>query len=187
MKVEKKKAKKVAEQLPEDGNIDKIRDILFGVQVRDFERRFSKLEERFEREILDTREETRKKLDELEEFINREVSSLIERITVEQHSRQDDVKKLSGELKDNSHDFDKKITQMSEQTAKNESELRQKILEQSKKLTGELQKRQEDILGKLERESSELREDKADRTAMAELFTEMAMRLTNDFKIPSGK
>jgi hypothetical protein len=39
-------------------------------------------------------------------------------------------------------------------------------------------------MGSLERESSEIRDDKADRTALAELFTEMAMRLTNDFKLP---
>jgi hypothetical protein len=181
-----KEKKTTKEEIPEDQNIDKIRDILFGVQVRDFERRFSKLEERFNEEIAEAREETNKKLNELEEFINREVSSLMERISVEQHSRQDDVKKLSGEINDASHEFDKKMTSMGEQTGKNESELRQKILEQSKSLTDEMKKRQTEILTKLERESNELREDKADRTAMAEIFTEMAMRLTGDFKIPKA-
>ena len=43
MKPEKKKTG--AEQ-PEDGNIDKIRDILFGSQSRDFERRVARMEER---------------------------------------------------------------------------------------------------------------------------------------------
>lgn len=180
-----KKKKEIANSA-EDQNIDKVRDILFGSQVRNFDRRFSKLEEKFENELAEAREETTKKLNELEEFINREVSSLIERITTEQHSRQDDVKKLSGELKDSSHDFDKKLTTMGEQTAKHESELRQKILEQSKSLTDEMKKRQEAILAKLERESSELREDKADRVAMAEIFTEMAMRLTGDLDLPES-
>lgn len=183
MKTNKTKEEKLPE---EEQNIDKIRDILFGVQVRDFERRFSKLEEKFESEMAETREDTHKKLNELEEFVSREVSSLIERITVEQHSRQDDVKKLSDNLKDTSHEFDKKMTQMGDQTAKNESDIRQKILDQSKSLTDDLKKRQEEILKKLDRESKELREDKADRVAIAELFTEMAMRLTNDFKLPKA-
>lgn len=174
------------EELPEDQNIDKIRDILFGVQVRDFERRFAKLEERFENQIAENREETTKKLYELEEFINREVSSLMEKISVEEQSRLDDVKKLSGEINDTSHDFDKKMSKMGDQHTKNESELRQKILEQSKSLTDEMKKRQDDILAKLDRESSELRDDKADRTAMAEIFTEMAMRLNGDFKLPKA-
>jgi hypothetical protein len=185
MKATKNKSTKTEEQ-QEEQNIDKVRDILFGSQVRDFERRFAKLEERFNDQLTETREETQKKLNELEEFVNREVSSLTERITTEQHSRQDDVKKLSGELQDTSHDFDKKLTNMDEQTAKNESELRQKILEQSKSFSEELKKRQEDILARLNREASELREDKADRIAIAEIFTEMAMRLTGDLKLPKG-
>ncbi len=187
MKATKPKSNSKKDLPEEEQNIDKIRDILFGVQVRDFERRFTKLEERFENEIAETREETTKKLNELEEFINREVSSLIERITVEQQTRQDDVKKLADDLKDASHDLDKKMTKMDEKTAKNESDIRQKILEQSKTLTDELKKRQEDVLKKLERESSELRDEKADRVAMAEIFTEMAMRLTDDFKLPKAE
>ena len=185
MKATKKKPAK-KEELHEEQNIDKVRDILFGSQVRDFERRFSKLEERFNEELAETREETNKKLNELEEFVNREISSMTERITTEQHSRQDDVKKLSSELKDASHIIDKKVANMGEQTAKNESEIRQQILEQSKTLAEDLKKRQEDILAKLERESNELREDKADRIAIAEIFTEMAMRLTGDLKLPKA-
>jgi DNA repair exonuclease SbcCD ATPase subunit len=184
MKATKKKPAKNENLQNEEQNIDKVRDILFGNQVRDFERRFAKLEERFNENIAETREETQKKLDELEEFINREVSALTERITTEQHSRQDDVKKLSSELQNNSHDFDKKLSSMGEKTAKNESEIRQKILDQSKSLTDDMKKRQEDIMAKLKRESDELREDKADRIAIAEIFTEMAMRLTGDTKSP---
>jgi hypothetical protein len=33
----------------------------------------------------------------------------------------------------------------------------------------------------------ELRDDKADRAALAELFTEMALRLTNDFNLPKAE
>lgn len=184
MKASKKKPSKDRKSPPEEENIDKVRDILFGSQVRDFEHRFSKLEKRLKEEIADTRDDTYKKLNELEDFINREVSSLTERITTEQHSRQDDVKKISGEIKDTSHDFDKKITNLGEQTAKNESELRQQILEQSRSLTDELKKSQKAVLARLEHESSELRADKADRLVIAEIFTEMALRLTGDLNLP---
>jgi DNA repair exonuclease SbcCD ATPase subunit len=186
MKATKKTPEKTEAPAEEVQNIDKIRDILFGVQVRDFERRFSKLEERFNNEINDAREETARKLNELEEFINREISSLMEKISVEEQSRQHDVKKLTDELNDTSHDFEKKISKMGDQTAKNESDIRQKILDQSKSLTDEMKKRQEEMLTKLEREANQLSEDKADRTVMAEIFTEMAMRLTGDFKLPKA-
>lgn len=184
MKAEKQKNAAVAEN--EDGNIDKIRDILFGSQSRDFERRFARMEERMSKEIADMRDETRRKLDALEDYIKGEVKSLTDRLVSEQNSRADAVKELAGELKDLSHNFDKKVTHINEQAAKAESDLRQQILSQSKNLSDEIQKRHNEQLASLERESTEIRDDKADRHALAELFTEMAMRLTNDFNLPSA-
>lgn len=183
MKTESKKNGTVETQ--EDGNIDKIRDILFGSQARDFDRRFSRLEDRLIKDVAEMRDETRKKLDALEDYIKNEVKSLTERLVSEQNSRLDSARELSNELKELSHNFDRKVTNINEQHAKSESDLRQQILTQSKNLTEEIQKRHSDALSNLERESSEIREDKADRTAIANIFTEMAMRLTNDFKLPT--
>lgn len=183
MKTETKKQN--ASELPEDGNIDKIRDILFGSQARDFDRRFSRLEERLVKEISEMRDENRKKLDTLEEYIKGEVKSLTDRLVSEQNSRVETVSVLSRDLKDLSHNLDKKVMQINEQAAKAESDLRQQMLSQSKSLTDEIQKRHNEAIASLERESSEIREDKADRTAIADIFNEMAMRLTNDFKLPT--
>ena len=183
MKTETKKQN--ASELPEDGNIDKIRDILFGSQARDFDRRFSRLEERLVKEISEMRDENRKKLDTLEEYIKGEVKSLTDRLVSEQNSRVETVSVLSRDLKDLSHNLDKKVMQINEQGAKSESDLRQQMLSQSKSLTDEIQKRHNEAIASLERESSEIREDKADRTAIADIFNEMAMRLTNDFKLPT--
>lgn len=183
MKAETKKNSPLETQ--EDGNIDKIRDILFGSQARDFDRRFSRLEDRLVKEMSEMRDDTRKKLDALEDYIKSEVKSLTERLVKEQNERHDAAKELSSDLKELSHGFDRKITQINEQSAKSESEIRQQILTQSKNLSEEIQKRHNEALDNLERESSEIREDKADRTAIANIFTEMAMRLTNDFKLPT--
>lgn len=182
MKAETKKNS--PNEIAEDGNIDKIRDILFGSQSRDFERRFIKLEERINKEMNEMRDENRRKLDALEDFIKSEVKSLTDRLVNEQNTRVDADKELSNELKDLSHNFDKKVTSINEQAAKSESEIRQQILNQTKNLTDEIQKRHNDMNDSLEREASEIREDKADKTALAELFTELALRLTNDFKLP---
>jgi DNA anti-recombination protein RmuC len=187
MKAETKKnnaARSNVADAAEDGNIDKIRDILFGSQARDFDRRFARLEEHFTKEVSDMRDETRRKLDALEDYVKSEIKSLAERLANEQSSRVDAVKELSGELQTLAHNFDKKVTKMNEQAAKSESDLRQQILSQSKNLSDDIQKRYNDLLASLERESSEIRDDKADRAALAELFTEMALRLTNDFNLP---
>jgi thymidylate synthase len=183
MKAESKK--NAPSEVQEEGNIDKIRDILFGSQARDFDRRFSRLEERLVKDMSEMRDETRKKLDALEDYIKSEVKSLTERLVSEQNARLDAAKDLSGDLKELSHNFDRKITQLNEQSAKNESDLRQQILTQSKNLSEDIQKRHNEALDRLDREASEIREDKADRTAIANIFNEMALRLTNDFKIPT--
>jgi hypothetical protein len=172
-------------EVQEEGNIDKIRDILFGSQARDFDRRFSKLEDRLVKEVAEMRDETRKKLDTLEDFIKSEVKSLTDRLVNEQNARIDSAQELAGGLKELSHNLDKKVTRINEQSAKSESDLRQQILTQSKNLSDEIQKRHNEAIEALERESSEIREDKADRIAVAKIFTEMAMRLTDDFKLPT--
>lgn len=178
---------KSPEGLTEDGNIDKIRDILFGVQVREFERNFSKLEERFAKEVETLRNETRGKLEKLEQFLNKEFSSLTDKIFEEQHIRSDALKKLTEETQNAAHDLEQKISSMSEKTAKNESDLRMQILDQSKLLSDSIDKKQEEIYSALDRESKELRSDKTDSAALADLFTEMAMRLTGEFKLPDSE
>jgi hypothetical protein len=51
------------------GNVDKIRDILFGSQMRDYESRFARLEETLIKETLEIRETSRRRFDQLEEGI----------------------------------------------------------------------------------------------------------------------
>ena len=54
--------------------------------------------------------------------------------------------------------------------------------DQSKALTEEIRSRIRETATALTREIKELRSDKTDRAALAGVFTEAAMRLSNDFK-----
>jgi DNA anti-recombination protein RmuC len=169
------------------GNIDKIRDILFGVQMRDYEKRFARLEERLLKESSDLREETKKRFDSLELYIKHEMEALTERLTAEQNARTESLEQLSQGVKDTFRAFDKRAAGMDEQSAKGQRELRQQILEQSKNLSDEIRQKHGELLAALDREANELRVDKTDRSALAALFTELAMRLNNDFKIPGAE
>ncbi len=185
MKAEIKK-QTTTNELAEDGNIDKIRDILFGVHLRDSDRKFGRIEDRLVKEITEIRDDTRKRLDELQVFIQSEIKSLTERLVNEQTTRNDSISSVTNELKDLTQNVDKKVLIVNEQIAKNESDLRQQILTQSKNLSEEIQKRSSDMMQSLDRDASELREDKADRVALAQMFSDMALRLTNDFKFPAN-
>lgn len=169
------------------GNIDKIRDILFGVQMRDYEKRFARLEERLIKESTDLRDETRKRFDALELYIKQEFESLTDHLTAEQNARGEAVEALSQGIKDTTRAFEKKASQMDEQSAKSQRELRQQILDQSKSLNDDIRQKYEELTAALQREAADLRTDKTDRSALAALFTEVAMRLNNDFKIPGAE
>ena len=65
--------------------------------------------------------------------------------------------------------------------------MRQQIHEQHQQLSDDLKRQADEILERLARESQELRTDKTDRASLAALLTEMAMRLTDDFRLPSAE
>jgi hypothetical protein len=169
------------------GNIDKIRDILFGSQMRDYDRRFSRLEERLLKETADLREETRRRFDSIENFIKQEISSLSDRIKAENEQRNQTGEEMTRELRDTAKTIGQKISQLDEQTSQHHRELREQILTQSKDLADEIRRKHDEISASLTREARELRYDKADRTALANLFTELAMRLNNEFKLPGDE
>lgn len=174
-------------KLAESGNIDKIRQILFGNQMRDYEKRFSRLEERLLKESADLRDETRKRFDSLETFIKNELEAVSERLRAEQRTREESAQSLSREMQEASKSLEKKLGQADEQNSRSQRDLRQQILDQSKNLSDEIRQKHEEISAMLAREVAELSRDKTDRSALAALFSEVALRLNDDFKIPGDE
>jgi len=71
----------------ETANVDKIRDIIFGSQMRDYEKRFLRLEERLTADAQALREDTKKRFDTLEAFVQKEIDSLSQRLKTEKSER----------------------------------------------------------------------------------------------------
>ena len=173
-------AEKSAAQDAGAGSIDKVRDILFGTQLREFDRRFARLEERMLKETNDLKDDLRSRLDALETYARKENESLADQIKSEHAGRVEAAAGLSRELQEAAKAAERRTTTLDEQLSKTQRELRQQMLEQHQRLSDDIRKRVEDLLAALGRESRELRNDKADRTTLAALFNEMAMRLTSD-------
>jgi chromosome segregation ATPase len=170
----------------ETGNVDKIREILFGGQMRDYDKRFSRLEERLLKESTELREDSRKRFEALEMFVNKEFAALATRLQSEQQSREGSVQTVSRELQEAIRSLDDKLTQFYNQSTETQHDLRQQLLDQSKNLNEEIRRKYDDVSATLAREFAELNNDKADRASLSGLFTELALRLNNDFKIPGG-
>lgn len=173
-----------AAEQPGSDNVDRIREILFGGQMRDYERKFARLEEHVARESSELRADVKRSLEALEVYVGKEVDSLAERLRAEQEERVSAVKELDGELKALTLSIEKRAAQLDEQIAKGQRELRQQIFDGSKSASEEIRRSAENVEAVVARESQELREEKADRAALASLFSELALRLSGQFELP---
>jgi uncharacterized protein YaaN involved in tellurite resistance len=176
-----------SQQLPEDGsgNVDKIRDILFGTHIRDYESRFKRLEENLVRESAEIREMTRQRLDALEEYIKKEFESQTQRLKSERDERTANVEQQERELRDLSQNLSRRLTEANDLAAETSRSIRAEILSRSNSLLQELQNRHQEASTTLDRHVSELKDAKTDRATLAGLLNEMAMRLTGEFKLPA--
>ncbi len=160
------------------GNIDKIRDILFGSNMRDYEHRFARLEEALKKESLDLRETTRRHLEALEGFVHKEFAALEARLNSERDERSEGHSRLAADLSTASTSIFKKIGEMENHEAQAQREIRNDLLQQRKELTDAIRDKGEELIALLERRGQELQHSKTDRAALAGLFNEVALRLT---------
>jgi len=182
--------KKTEEKQPEAaevGNVDQIRDIIFGSQMRDYEQRFVRLEERVLNEADALRSETNNRLDALETYIKQEVSSLADGISAERGEREDDTRHLTSELSKHAGDADKRLSQLQDKLNQGQGDTREALLEQSKILLAEIQNVRTSLIEQMGKNNATLEDNKTDRKALADMFNEVAMRLNGDFNIPEGK
>jgi phage host-nuclease inhibitor protein Gam len=174
-------------ELHSSGSLDKVRDILFGAQAREYEKRFTRLEERLSRESADLREDIRKRFDALADYFRGEIESLMHRVTTERDERTASANELSRQLHELAGALERRAAQLDDEMTRKHRDLRQQLLDQSRLLTDDMQRRHEEVSTALERAVRELRGDKVDRTALANFLTEVAMRLNNEFTLPGSE
>jgi hypothetical protein len=166
------------------GSVDQIRDILFGPQIREIERKLARLEERLAKEAADLRGDFKQRLEALENFARDEVEVVSQSIEGERKDRVAAINELTAELKRLANETEKRLAKLDEQAKRAHKDLRQAILDQNKRLGDEIQTKHESLSQTLDRDVSELRNDKADREGLAALFTELALRIKGDPLLP---
>jgi hypothetical protein len=158
-------------------SLDKVRDILFGGQMRTVESRLQGLEERLLGEQQAMRSEFAKQLAELDSFAKKELAGLADRVAVERVKRADELKALSSEIKEALRLLDKRHAKLEETTGMADADLRDQLLVHARAAAAELAKVSERLSAELSRSHTELKSAKTDRSALASLFTDLATRL----------
>lgn len=173
--------------IDESQNVDRIRNILFGSQMRDYDGRFQKLEERLVHDAAEVRGDLQKRLEALESFMKGEVESMTNRVRAENSERTQALGKLAHDLAETARGLELKINNLDEHAAKDIRDLRQQLLEQSKTLSGEIKEKHDLMKAGLAQEAEQIRGAMTGREALSEMLSEVSLRLKNEFHVPGAK
>ena len=133
-------------------SLDKVRDILFGTQMRAVDSRLQGLEERLREEHEAIRTDFARQVESLDAFIRSEVNTVTERLATESRKRAEDLKGLAAEIKEAIRALERRHIKLEEAATLADAALRDQLLQ--------------------------LASAKTDRTALASMLTDMAGRLT---------
>jgi hypothetical protein len=166
-------------------SVDKIRDIIFGSQIKNYEARFVRLEENLTRETAELKDTLRKRFESIESFFKSESEALALRLKAEREERASLISTLERDMKDAQSAFARRLNDMDAAMSEGQSALRKELMTESRKLLEEIGERHDSIRSLMESRVSELRTQKTDRALMSDLFREMAAQLDNDEISPS--
>jgi hypothetical protein len=172
--------------IDESGKVDRIRDILFGSQMRDYDGRFQRLDERLTREATDARADMQKRLEALENFLKGALESVSNRLNTEQSERGNAIEKLTRDLGETARTLELATKNLGEHTGGEIHALRQQLLDQSKALSDEIREKHGQVQADLGREAEQIRGAMTGREALAEMLSEVALRLKNEFHVPGA-
>lgn len=170
-----------------DRNVDQIRDILFGGQMRDYERRFVELNHKLEADLARMREAQDKRLAQIEKRVDDQFEKLNKLVRQEIDDRNGAVADLESRTQQAARtaraELNKAIDGASAEVAQCDERLRAMLAD----LQLTFAARVGETEAALGRTGTELRAEKLGREDMAALLTEVALRLKGDFSLPKPK
>ncbi len=161
-------------------SVDKIRDILFGNQMQDYDRRFAQIDERFQQKLRDVESETTRHLGTVETSLKKQLDSLANQMVQEKELRSDSDKELERSLRDQMQGLEKRLGQLADQLSRFEREFIERVTQETQGLRDELKRRNDDTRATVEKMFAELSGVKTDRNLLAGLFVEIAKCLNQD-------
>lgn len=164
-----------AEAQPE--SLDKVRDILFGGQMRAVESRLQGLEERLRSDNEALRADFVKQVESLDAFIRSEVQLLGDRLAAERAKRTEELKSLAAEIKEAIRALEKRHLKLEEASNLADAGLRDQLLLQAERAAAELTRLGEHLTAELKRSYHELKTTKTDSAALSGFLSELAARV----------
>ena len=166
-----------AEHGSDHGSLDTVRDILFGAQSREFEKRCDLLEQRMWNDSSALRKDLTHSLEKLQDQFQKEVLQLSQQLQEERSQRTDSLGDLQQILQDMEVTIAKGLTRVDEETTRKIEVLQGLLIQQREELTAQSQQALANLEDEFQSAILELKSEKTDRGALAEMLMEIGLRL----------
>lgn len=169
------------------GNIDQIRDIIFGSQLRDYNGRFEKIES----DLATLQQDIQDRVEQLKTVLTSEIKSSVEnldkKIKILTLNSQEELTDLRQQTDRLNRKFSSSIEALDEALDQQTNSLREELGQTRDQLQEEVRNLKNQVLEELDRRFSLLTEVKVSRDDMAEVLFEVGMRLKGTEFVPAIK
>jgi DNA anti-recombination protein RmuC len=166
------------------GNVDQIRDIIFGAQTRDYDNRFTKMES----DISKLQQEMRSSMEQLKISFSVELKAGMEVLDKKLKSLTLNTQEETTDLRSSFDRLNRKFTSsvqtLDEALDTQTNSIREELTESKKSLQEDIAALRDLMLEELERSFSDLRENKVSRDDMAETLFALGMKMKGTELIP---
>jgi len=178
----------------EANELNKVRDILFGNQMRDIDQKYVALDSRVKSEMQTLIEETRKSVSALENYIKdqfetlqQEISAVVKnefdqfstKLDEEKQIRYQSLEKFTLKMNDIDNVIDQKFQELTDKTRQEQLEMNNQVSILTGQLTDDVQKQLTDISNQLIEKNNEWLQSTIKRDMLASLFVEFAEKIKN--------
>jgi DNA anti-recombination protein RmuC len=169
------------------GNIDQIRDIIFGPQLREYDNRFDKIES----DISLLQQEMRDRVDQVKTVVSTELRSAFDSLEKKLRSislsYQEEISDLRQQVDRVNKKFTNSVEALDENIDNQTSSIRKELTESRSKLQEDVRTLRIQVFEELDRRLSSMRDTKVSKDDVAEILFELGMRLKGNEFVPQLK
>ncbi len=138
---------------PRDG-IEQVRELLFGAQFQELERKLARLEGRLGGDVDEVRKEVARRLSDLEAYVRGEVEALTSRLDDERNARLQAAAQQAKDARETLGNLEAQTHRLDDASSRGLRDLRRQLLDQSKTLLEELGRTREELSAMLDPDRS---------------------------------
>lgn len=169
------------------GNIDQIRDIIFGAQLREYDNRFDKLDS----DLSMMQQDMQARIEQVKTVLGTEMRTAIDSFDKKVKSitlnTQEESADLRQQLDRVNRKFSSSIEALDEAIDNQTGSIREELSQTRERLSEETRTLKTQVFEELDRRFSMLRDVKVSRDDMAEILFELGMRLKGTEFVPELK